>query len=122
MLAATASSFFTSGSANWIIVILTFISVVLVPILIILYRGAVKWTKTEDRLGVLIEDVKELVQDKGKVHAELLEQMRVDREATDRRLRYIEEFWMAQGRQAIYSGRREDYEFHGTGSRGSVEK
>ena len=85
-------------SPEWISVILTVFSVLLIPTLIILIRGAVKWTRTEDKLGMLVDDVRQLVADKDKVHSEILEQMRVDRENTDRRLRFIEEFWMKMGR------------------------
>ena len=85
-------------SPDWIVAVLTVFSVLLIPALVILIRGAVKWTRTEDKLGFLVDDVRKLVADKDKVHAEILEQMRVDRETTDRRLRFIEEFWMKQGR------------------------
>jgi hypothetical protein len=84
---------------QWSAIILTVFSVLLVPALAILLRGAVKWTRTEDQLATLVGDVGQLVADKDKVHAEILEQMRIDRDATDRRLRYIEEFWMEGGRR-----------------------
>lgn len=83
---------------DWIAIILTIFSVFLIPTLVILIRGAVKWTRTEDKLGELVDDVRQLVADKDKVHAEILEQMRLDRDNTDRRLRFIEEFWMQRGR------------------------
>jgi len=85
-------------SPDWVVAILTVFSVLLTPILVILIRGAVKWTRTEDKLGMLVDDVRQLVADKDKVHAEILEQMRLDRDNTDRRLRFIEEFWMQRGR------------------------
>jgi hypothetical protein len=86
-------------TAQWSAIILTVFSVLLLPALAILIRGAVKWTRTEDQLAILVGDVGQLVADKDKVHAEILEQMRIDRDATDRRLRYIEEFWMDSGRR-----------------------
>lgn len=86
---------------EWLTVALAVFSVLLIPALVILLRAAVKWTRTEDKLGALVEDVKQLVDDKAKIHAEILEQMRVDRDATDRRLRYIEEFWMDAGRRSL---------------------
>lgn len=103
---------------DWIMIGLTVLSVLLIPALVVLVRGAIKWTRTEDKLSNLVEDVTQLVANKdathadlvqqmtknteaeARVHAEILEQMRVDRQATDRRLRYIEEFWMEQGRKA----------------------
>jgi hypothetical protein len=82
---------------------LSVISVLLLPAVGILIRGAVKWTRTESQLGHLVGDMRELVADKDKVHQEILAQMRDDRAATDRRLRYIEEFWMGEGHRAWIS-------------------
>ncbi len=87
-----------SGS-GWIAVTLAVFSVLLLPALGILVRGAVKWTRTEDKLGDLVGDVRELITDKDRAHGEMLEQMRLDREATNTRLRYLEEFWIDRGRQ-----------------------
>lgn len=78
---------------------LTALSVLAIPALAILIRGAVKWTRTEDRLGELVDDVRALVEDQDKTHAELLALMRSDREGFDRRLRFVEEFWMSRGRE-----------------------
>lgn len=86
---------------NWIAVALGIFSVLLLPALGILIRGAVKWTRTEDKLGTLIENVGKLVDDKDRAHHEMLEQMRTDREATNTRLRYLEEFWMDRGQRRI---------------------
>lgn len=116
---------------QWVIVALTVFTAILVPTLILMIRGAVKWTKVEDKLGQVADKIGDLVKDKDKthsdllaaindkqagndkIHSEMLEQMRQDRDATDRRLRYIESFWMEEGRKSVY-GRREDYEIHGT--------
>lgn len=84
---------------DWLIGALSVISVLLLPTLVLMIRGAVKWTRTEDRLATLVDDVRELISDKDRTHQEILEQMRVDRDATDRRLRYIEEWWMDRGRR-----------------------
>jgi hypothetical protein len=86
---------------EWIVAALTVFSVLLIPALAILLRGAIKWTRTEDKLSTLVDDVRELITDKDKVHAEMLKQMADDRMATDRRLRFLEEFWMEQGRAAV---------------------
>ena len=87
--------------ANWVIVALTVFSVLLIPTLAIMVRGAVKWTRTEDQLAALVGDVRELVNSEEKVHAEILAQMRSDRDVTDKRLRFIEEFFMKRGRDAL---------------------
>lgn len=82
---------------TWIIVLLTFMSVIIIPGQVIIVRGAVKWTKTEDKLAGLMVSMEKLVEEKEKVHAAIIEQMTADREATDRRFRFIEEYWMSAG-------------------------
>lgn len=67
------------------------ITAVFLPMIALLYRGIVKWTRTEDKLDELIKDVNKLIIDKDKTHAEMLAQMTNDRAATDRRLRWLEE-------------------------------
>lgn len=84
--------------ADFVTIALSAIGILLVPALALLVRIAVKWTRTEDRLGTLVTDVRELVDAKDKVHAEMLAQMRADRDATDKRLRFIEE-WFMHGRR-----------------------
>lgn len=90
--------------ASWLTVALAAVSVLLIPALAILVRGAIRWTRTEDKLAELVTDVKELVSDRDKMNAAILEQMRSDREATDKRLRFIEEFFMRRGRDALLPG------------------
>lgn len=100
---------------SWLTLALAATAVLVAPALAILIRGAVKWTRTEskldqlithtdEKLGALVGDIRELVDDKDRAHHEMLEQMRLDRDATDRRLRYLEEFWIDKGRQGF--GRR----------------
>lgn len=103
---------------RWVIG-LTVLSVIGIPMLIVMIRGAMKWTHVEDKLGVLVDKISEIVTDKEKVHSdllqqmgedrkssndvhrEILEQMRLDRDATDRRLRYIEEWYMELGKKTV---------------------
>lgn len=59
--------------------------------LIVLARMAARWSRIEADLSHLSADMHELVQDKDRVHAEMLTQMREDRSVTDRRLRWLEE-------------------------------
>ena len=70
------------------------ITALVIPAVVILIRGAIKWTRTEDRLCELVKDVRELVDSKERVHSEMYAQMREDRAATDRRLRFLEERFM----------------------------
>jgi hypothetical protein len=58
-------------------------------------------TTVEDKLDNVIKDVEDLVADKDKVHTAIFTQMQVDRDATDKRLRYLEEFWISIGRQKV---------------------
>lgn len=71
--------------------LLTFIAILLIPGVAFLIRGAMKWTRVEDQLENLMKDVKDLVEDKDRVHNAMIEQMKDDRRATDRRLRWLEE-------------------------------
>lgn len=71
--------------------ILSVISIVVIPIIVLLVRGAVKWTRVESKLESLVSSVDKLVKDKDTVHNEIIVQMRDDRKATDRRLRWLEE-------------------------------
>jgi len=70
---------------------LTVIGVFFIPIIVMLYRGIVKWTRTEDKLDELVRDVQQLVKDKDSTHAAMIQTMSDDRRATDRRLRWLEE-------------------------------
>lgn len=70
--------------------ILTVISVIGVPTLAFVVRATIKWTRVEDRLGHLVDDVGDLVRDKDRAHAEILNQMREDRKATNDRLTWLE--------------------------------
>lgn len=90
---------------QWIIAFLTFVSVIMIPTLFFLVRGAMKWTHVTDKLDELIIDMKQVVTDKEHAHAELYAQMRADREVTDRRLRFIEEAMM---RSNIFKGEQHD--------------
>lgn len=76
---------------EWISVILTILAVIIVPTLALVLRLTIRWTRTEGTLTGLAEDMRTLVQDKDKVHAEMYRTMREDRAATDRRLRWLEE-------------------------------
>lgn len=81
----------TTGQFQLLTVILSAMAVVFIPIGIMLYRGIVKWTRTEDKLDQLITDVDKLIRDKDNTHQAMLTQMGEDRKATDRRLRWLEE-------------------------------
>lgn len=62
-----------------------------VPLIIFLIRGAIKWTRVEDKLTQAISRLDDLVRDKETTHAAMLQQMSDDRKATDLRLRWLEQ-------------------------------
>jgi hypothetical protein len=64
---------------------------VIAALIVLLWRIAVKMTRTEDAIAGLGADITDLVKDKDKVHLEITREMREDRAATDRRLRWLEE-------------------------------
>ena len=71
--------------------ILSTIGIVGIPALAFVVRATIKWTRVEDKLEVIATKLLDIVRDKDKIHGEMLQQMREDREATNRRLRWLEE-------------------------------
>ena len=71
--------------------LLSFTALILIPIAILVIRIIIKLTKAEDKLTQVVEAVEQLIEDKEKVHVEMYRQMRDDREATNKRLRWLEE-------------------------------
>ena len=82
----------TSSQLQLIAIILSAMGIIFIPMLIMLYRGIVKWTRTEDKLDELVRSVSQLVKDKDQTHDLMLKQMADDRRATDGRLRWLEEY------------------------------
>ena len=76
---------------EWVTVLLSVLAVLVLPALGLLVHLTIRWTRTESNLTDLVEDVKQLVTDKDRVHGEMYKTMREDRAATDRRLRWLEE-------------------------------
>lgn len=77
--------------------ILSIVGLLLLPLVVFLIRGAIKWTRVEGKIDHAIEELRAIVADKDKVHNEIYAQMREDRAATDRRLRWLEEFLWKRG-------------------------
>ena len=71
--------------------ILTFIAGIGLPTLGAAFRIMGKWTKVESKLEELIHNMETLVKDKDRTHQEIATTMREDRDATNRRLRWLEE-------------------------------
>lgn len=82
--------------------ILTAIGIVFIPTLAFIIRATVKWTRVEDKLAEMVDDMKKIVDDKDKTHTDMLRQMTDDRRATDRRLRWLEEnLWNKGNKNAL---------------------
>lgn len=87
---------------EWYGVVVTGSTVIVVPLVAMLIRGSIKWTRLENKLDGVIDDVRELVISKDKVHLLIMEDMRTDREATNKRLRWLEEYlWTRSNRNAV---------------------
>lgn len=66
------------------------ISVICLPTLAFVIRATVKWTRVEDKLDGIADDMARLVKDKDQVHQEIAAQMHEDRQATNERLTWLE--------------------------------
>lgn len=81
---------------------LSIFTLILLPTLGFALRGAIKWAKIESKVDRLIVDLRELVIDKDKVHMHMVEQMKADRDATNQRLRWLEEhLWKRRNDNAV---------------------
>lgn len=69
----------------------SFMGIIVIPTLILVVRAAIRWKGVEDRMNSVANDLGDIVRDKDRIHAEMIAQMREDRKATDRRLRWLEE-------------------------------
>lgn len=76
---------------------LTAISVIGIPLVTMLVRGSAKWTRVEAKLDNVIDDVRDLVINKDQVHLVIMQTIKDDRAATDKRLRWLEEFLWKRG-------------------------
>jgi hypothetical protein len=71
--------------------ILSTIGVIGIPTLAFVVRATIKWTRVEDKLEIIANKLLDIVKDKDETHREMLQQMREDRNATNLRLRWLEE-------------------------------
>lgn len=82
--------------------VLGFLSVVLLPILVMLVRFTVKFTRAEAKLNNVADKMVEHITGEATLHAEIAVQMREDRKATDERLRWLERnLWQRQGNRSV---------------------
>jgi len=70
---------------------------ILCYVLSILMRNIRRAIRTEDRIGALESKVITLVTTQQQMQISMLDQMKYDRDATDKRLRYVEEYFMHLG-------------------------
>jgi hypothetical protein len=70
--------------------LLSVIGILLIPVLVLLWRAAVNWTKLSDA-------VKHIMKTNDDGHKAIVEQMAYDRKATNERLLYLERYFMEHG-------------------------
>jgi hypothetical protein len=74
-----------------ITICLTAMGVIIIPMFIWIIKITSKWTKLEEQMSRAVSDIDKLVKDKDKTHEAMLQQMTNDRNATNLRLRWLEE-------------------------------
>jgi hypothetical protein len=79
--------------------LLTVVSILLIPTLALIIRITRKWTRVEDRLDRVVKDLDKLVTDKDKVHAAIIATMKHDREVMDRRVVWLERNIWSRGQR-----------------------
>lgn len=67
------------------------VSILVLPLLVFVIKGAIKWTRVETKLDQAISRLDTIVRDKDQTHSVMVQQMTEDRKATDQRLRWLEE-------------------------------
>ena len=67
------------------------LGLIIIPLLVFSFRLAIRWKGVEDKLDQVVRDLDKIVKDKDNIHSELVRQMREDRAATNKRLRWLEE-------------------------------
>lgn len=70
---------------------ITILALLIAPMLGLLIKLTIKWTRVEVKVAELVDDMKTVINAKEKVHTEMYSQMKEDRAATDKRLRWLEE-------------------------------
>lgn len=78
-------------------IVLTIIAVILIPGVALLVRGTMKWTHTSDKIDNMANSMEQIVTNNDAAHQAIINQMTNDREATNRRLRWFEEYFMQNG-------------------------
>jgi hypothetical protein len=75
-------------------IIISVLSVLILPALALLVRITIKWQRVEDRLTEITGDLTQIVKDKSDAHKALFDLIRSQTKATDERIRWLEQnFW-----------------------------
>lgn len=72
-------------------IILSVIAVLMIPLIRLIWGAGQKQQQIEDKQVELIKNMERLIADKDAVHREIIQTIREDREATNKRLRWLEE-------------------------------
>lgn len=78
-------------------VVLATISVIVAPLMVMIIRMAVKWTRVEEKLNTVVGELREIVGNGDRVHLAIMDEIRRDRDATNQRLRWLEEYLWKKG-------------------------
>lgn len=88
------------NDAHIIELVSSIIGVIILPVLVYVVRITAKWASVEEKLSRVVADVDKLVRDKDTTQAAIVDMMAKDREATDLRLRWLENhLWAIIGRK-----------------------
>ncbi len=80
-----------SGFQVWLTIALSFLGIILIPLLFALIKVVQRATRLEVKQDQLVKSLASLVQDQEKIHASIFQQQREDRKATNTRLRWLEQ-------------------------------
>lgn len=75
-------------------------AIIVLPVAGLSIRMIIKWTKIEAKMTEVIDDIRKVTEEKERVHTVIFEQLKEDRKATDRRLRWLEEHLWRRGNES----------------------
>lgn len=90
------------SAVNIIELVCSIIGVIILPVLFYVIRVTARWASVEEKLSRVVADVDKLVRDRDTTQAKIIDMMNKDREATDLRLRWLENhLWVILGRKEV---------------------
>lgn len=80
-----------NGGYQYLEVILSILSVLIIPGIVLMIRSAVKSGQLESDVRNVIDDVKSVITSEAEAHKEIYANMREDRKSTNARLTWLEQ-------------------------------